>query len=57
MSRKHYEATREIIYVVDDDVSVCRALCLLLEPHGFKVETFTRAAEFLAFKHLKSHHV
>ena len=42
-----------IIYIVDDDVSVCRALSLLLKSHGFKVETFTRAADFLAFKHLK----
>jgi len=42
-----------IIYVVDDDVSVCRSLSLLLKSHGFKVETFTRAAEFLAFKHPK----
>lgn len=38
-------------YVVDDDVSVCRALKLLLNQHGFKVETFTRPAEFLTFKH------
>ena len=42
-----------IIYIVDDDVSVCRALALLLRSHGFKVETFTRAAGFLAFKHPK----
>jgi FixJ family two-component response regulator len=42
-----------IIYIVDDDVSVCRALSLLLKSHGFKVETFMRAADFLAFKHLK----
>jgi FixJ family two-component response regulator len=41
------------IYVVDDDVSVCRALSLLLSSHGFKVETFTSAADFLAFKHPK----
>ena len=40
-----------IIYIVDDDVSVCRALTLLLKSHGFKVQTFTRAADFLAFKH------
>ena len=40
-----------IIYVVDDDTSICRALGLLLKSHGFKVETFTRAAGFLAFKH------
>lgn len=42
-----------IIYVVDDDVSVCRATSLLLKSHGFKVETFTHAAGFLAFKHPK----
>ena len=42
-----------IIYVVDDDVSICRALGLLLKSHGFRVETFTRAEEFLNFKHLK----
>ena len=41
------------IYIVDDDVSVCRALSLLLKSHGFKVETFIRAEDFLAFKHLK----
>ena len=41
------------IYIVDDDVSVCRALTLLLESHGFKVETFIRAADFLVFKRLK----
>ncbi|MBN2482751.1 MAG: response regulator, partial [Candidatus Omnitrophica bacterium] len=41
------------IYVVDDDVSVCRSLALLLKPHGFKVETFTRAKDFLVFKHRK----
>jgi FixJ family two-component response regulator len=42
------------IYIVDDDPSVCRALKLLLELHSFKVETFTCAADFLAFKHTKS---
>src|SRR3989338_7285474 len=42
-----------IIYVVDDDISVCRALSLLLKAHGFKVETFTQATGFLAFKHPK----
>ena len=36
------------IYIVDDDVSVCRALSLLLKSHGFKVETFMRAADFLS---------
>ena len=42
-----------IIYIVDDDISVCRALSLLLKSNGFKVETFKCAAEFLAFKCFK----
>ncbi len=42
-----------IIYVVDDDVSVCKALSLLLKANGFKVETLTQASDFLAFKHPK----
>ena len=44
---------RPIIYIVDDDVSVCRALSLLLKSHRFKVETFTRATGFLACRHPK----
>ena len=47
-------ATSAIIYVVDDDASVCRATALLLKSPGFRVETFTCAAEFLAFKHPKA---
>lgn len=42
-----------IIYVVDDDISVCRALSLLLKSHGFNVEAFARATDFLKFKHPK----
>lgn len=45
--------TQPIVYVLDDDVSVCRALTLLLTTHRFKVETFTRAADFLAARHPK----
>jgi len=45
---------KPLIYVVDDDVSVSRALSLLLKSHDFNVETFTRAADFLAFKHPKT---
>jgi len=45
---------KPIIYVVDDDVSVAKALSLLLKAHDFKIETFTRAADFLSFKHLKT---
>jgi FixJ family two-component response regulator len=41
------------IYIVDDDVSVCRALSLLLKSHGFKVQAFARAADFLACSHPK----
>ena len=40
-----------IVYIVDDDVSICAALALLLRSHGFKVETFTRAEGFLRYKH------
>lgn len=47
-------ANTAIIYVVDDDVSVCKAVSLLLKAHGFKVETFTRAQNFLDFKHPKA---
>ncbi len=42
-----------LIYVVDDNVSICRSLALLLKAHGFKVETFTHARSFLAYKHPK----
>lgn len=41
----------QMIYVVDDDVSMGRALSLLLEAHGFKVAAFTRAKDFLDFHH------
>jgi FixJ family two-component response regulator len=44
---------RPIVYIVDDDVSICRALSLLLESYGFKTATFTRALSFLAFNHPK----
>lgn len=42
---------KPIIYVVDDDISVRKSLKLLLESHGFKTLTFTRAEDFLSFKH------
>jgi FixJ family two-component response regulator len=42
------------IYIVDDDVSVSRALSLLLTAHDYNVETFASAIEFLAFKHSKA---
>ena len=43
---------RSIVYIVDDDISVCRALSLLIKSHGFKVKTFLCAEDFLAFNHL-----
>ena len=45
------DSRKPLIYVVDDNVSICRALTLLLKSHGFKVETFTRASFFLKYKH------
>lgn len=36
-----------IIFVVDDDQSVCQSLTWLIESVGIKVETFPSAAEFL----------
>ena len=36
-----------IVFVVDDDVSVRRALKRLLKSHDFRVETFGSATEFL----------
>ena len=44
---------KSIIYIVDDDLSVRRALSLLLKSHGFGVQAFISAEEFLAFKHFK----
>ena len=44
---------KPLIYVVDDNVSIRRALSLLLKSHGFKVETFACAKDFLAFRHPK----
>ena len=35
------------IYIVDDDVSVCRALSVLLATYGFTVDTFASAEDFL----------
>jgi FixJ family two-component response regulator len=45
---------RPIVYIVDDDVSLCRALTLLLKPDGVRVKTFTRAAGFLSCRHPKA---
>ena len=42
-----------IIYVVDDDVSICRALSLLLNQMGLGLRHLHSAEEFLGFKHPK----
>ena len=36
------------IFIVDDDVSVCRALSVLLVTYGFTVNTFASAEEFFS---------
>lgn len=45
---------QSIVYVIDDDKSICRALSLLLKTHGFRVETFNCAQDFMTAKHLKA---
>jgi len=44
---------KSLIYIVDDDASICRALSLLLKSFDYSVEIFTRAEDFLSFKHPK----
>ena len=39
-----------IVFVVDDDASVCEALSSLIESTGMRVQTFTSAQEFLRQK-------
>ena len=36
------------IYIVDDDISVCRSLSILLETYGFTVDTFYSSVEFFS---------
>jgi FixJ family two-component response regulator len=38
-----------VVYVVDDDESMRRAIDLLMESAGLKVQGFATAADFLAF--------
>jgi FixJ family two-component response regulator len=53
MSEHAINNNGHIVYIVDDDVSVCKSLGLLLKSHGFRVEIFTLAKDFLNFKHPK----
>lgn len=43
--------TLEIVFVIDDDPSVCRALARLLDASGYTVETYHSAQDFLARQH------
>jgi DNA-binding NtrC family response regulator len=43
-------SAKPLVYVVDDDPSVCEALGSLLRSAGFSVQTFPSAQEFLASK-------
>lgn len=40
---------KSIVYVIDDDQSMRRSLCVLLRSEGLCVETFSSAQEFLDF--------
>ena len=41
------QASDPVVYVVDDDASICRALARLLRSAGFAVQTFPSAKAFL----------
>lgn len=50
MAEEKLKSGAGIVYVVDDDPSVCQALSSLLRAVGWLVETFATAAAFLAFR-------
>jgi FixJ family two-component response regulator len=45
------EKTNPVIYIIDDDKSVLRAMQRLIKSTGMDVETFVSVQEFLAFKY------
>ena len=47
MTTRADPSTEAIVYVVDDDESVRRALKRVFKSHGFQVATFESAQEFL----------
>jgi FixJ family two-component response regulator len=49
MSNKHSEV-QPLVFVVDDDDSMRKALSNLIRSVGLRAETFASAAEFLALK-------
>lgn len=42
------EMAHRQIFIVDDDIAVCRALSVLLFTYGFTVDTFTSTEEFIS---------
>jgi two-component system response regulator FixJ len=44
--KKKMSPENKQIFIVDDDISVCRALSILLATYGFTVDTYTCAEEF-----------
>ena len=44
---EHDRMTDAVVYIVDDDASVCRALARLVRSVGLQVETFSSAKAFL----------
>lgn len=50
MADENLKSSAAIVYVVDDDSSVCEALSSLLRAVGWQVETFPTAAAFLEFR-------
>ena len=46
--KKKMSPENKQIFIVDDDISVCRALSILLATYGFVVDTYTCAEEFFS---------
>ena len=41
------EGSHRQVFIIDDDIAVCRALSILLFTYGFTVDTFTSTEEFI----------
>ena len=41
------QASQRIVYFVDDDASLLRAVGRLLRSHGYEIKTYSSASEFL----------
>ena len=42
------EESHRQVFIIDDDIAVCRALRVLLFTYGFTVDTFTSTEEFIS---------